>query len=86
VVPPIFLSPFDVAVLRALVSAAEQDDDGIPHSAEIHPVTGSEVDAKLLHAITHGADVAKVAQPNAGDALADTVAVCSIPKALGATP
>ena len=79
-VPPVFLRPFDVPALRALVAAAEQNHHGVPLSPEVHPVAGAGVDAKLLHALADRAGIPKVPKSNPSDALADTVASASIPK------
>jgi len=73
----------DVSCLRALVASAEKDHDsivGIVLTAEVHPEARPELDAKFMHAFTHGTCVAKVAQSNPRDALTNTVSGLSISK------
>jgi hypothetical protein len=74
------MGALDVPCLGALVAAAQQDHDGIPLATEVQPVARPERDAKLLHALAHGAGVAKVAQAHPRNALTDAVSSGSIPK------
>jgi hypothetical protein len=70
----------DVSCLRALVASAEKDHDSIVFTAEVHPEARPELDAKFMHAFTHGTCVAKVPQSNPRDALTNTVSGLSISK------
>ena len=59
---------------------AQQDHHDLSLSCEIHSVSGTGVDAKLLHAPTDRVGVPEVAQAEPGNALADAVPTCSISK------
>jgi len=54
--------PRNVAVLRTLVAAAEQNDDDIAASDEIDAITRSVIDAHLANAPADRSDVAEVAE------------------------
>ena len=73
-VAPELLGPLDVAVLRALVAAAEQDYKGLALAAEVHAVARTEVDAQLVNTFADGLGITEVAQPQASNAGADSVA------------
>jgi hypothetical protein len=79
-VTPVVLGALDVPWLCALVAAAQQDHDGIPLATEVHSVARPERDAKLLHALAHGAGVTKITQAHPRNALTDAVSSWSIPK------
>lgn len=59
---------------------AQQDHHDLSLSCEIHSVSRTGVDAKLLHAPTDRVGVPEVAQAEPGNALADAVPTCSISK------
>jgi hypothetical protein len=62
--------PFDVAILRGLVPAAQQDDDGLAPSDEVDAVAGAVVDPHLADPV-EVLHVTQVARPNAQQALGD---------------
>jgi hypothetical protein len=46
--------------LRILVSASQQDDDGITFKTIIHPISGTFVNAKFHHPLPDRREIAKV--------------------------
>src|SRR3974390_3472383 len=52
----------DVLILRALVSAGEQDHKRFAAANELHPIAGSIIDTHLRHPATHRPDVARIAK------------------------
>jgi hypothetical protein len=48
-VSPIFPGAFDITILRAFGSTAQQDDYLITEATKVHSVTGAEVDTKFIH-------------------------------------
>jgi hypothetical protein len=72
---PQFASQFpcglDIASLRALVAAAEQQDDQFAPSHEVDAVAGAEMKAQFTDAFTDGRDVTGIALRQSIDAIGD---------------
>ena len=79
-VSPVLLGAFDVAILRALVSATEEDHDSIPLPAEVDAVAGARVDPQLEHTFAHATCISEVSQANPRDSLPDPVSRGSVPQ------
>jgi hypothetical protein len=80
IVSPVSPGTFDVTILRAFVSTAQQDYDLFTATTEVHPVTGTKVDTKFIHTVPDRAGIPKIAEANPSNALTDTVAGGSITK------
>jgi hypothetical protein len=81
IVSPISPGAFDVTILRAFVSTAQQDYDLITATTEVHPVAGTKMDTKFIHTIPDRAGIPKISEANPSNALTDTIAGGSITKA-----
>src|SRR3990172_11796532 len=66
IVAPVRLGALDVSRLRPLVSAAEDDHDGLAFPTVVDPVAGPDVDPKLEH-LAHPLRVAELAQAKPSD-------------------
>jgi hypothetical protein len=61
------LSEPNLFILRALVAAAQKDDQLIAILAQVNPVSGSEIDLQLYNASAHTAMLAQIAVFNTVD-------------------
>ena len=71
VVAPTFFGSVDVALLRSLGSAAEQDDQRVPVETEVDPESGAAVDPAFPHPISDVSMVAETPGFHASDSSGD---------------
>jgi len=57
----------DVGSLSLLAAAAKQDNDLVSAASEIDPISGTQGDSELMHAITDRLAVAKVPKPDTNE-------------------
>ncbi len=76
----------DVAALRGLVAACEQDDQLAVPLREVHAVARTDVDLQFGHALTQGAMRARVAMHEPIDADLDAGTGHVVPQAVDQVP
>ena len=77
---PIARRALDVAILRALVSAAQQNNYPVALSTEVQPIPWPEMNSQLEESVAERASITEVPQSHTGDPLPDPVPRCPIPK------
>jgi len=78
---PVTRRALDVAILRALVSTAQQNNYSIALSTEVHSIPWAKMNAQLEESVAERASITEVPQSHTGDPLPDPVPRCPIPKA-----
>lgn len=66
------MGAIDIAGLRGLIAAAQQDHDGVAMPTTINPVSGTDMDAQFYDAVANGRPIPQIFRLDLAQADPDT--------------